>query len=392
LVAGVAAGVADRFGIDPTIVRVAFLLSSLVSGLGLLAYVVAWVMLPVQGRSGTIASRAVADRTGIVLVLAFVPALVAILAVSSALNVGFLSSFAWSGYFALAGLVLIYRNADDHERAWLHRAAEPIFTLGSRSRRVLILRVLAGAGLAAGGVALFTSGHATQLGHPLGGAALLIAAVVLVFGPWWLRLTRDLVAERQARIRAEERADMAARVHDSVLQTLALIQRSAREPDRIVQLARNQERELRSWLFDTDRASANKAKVGTLSGAVEQLARDVEAAHGVPVDVVSVGDCPIDDELETALAAAREAAVNAAKWSGAPTISVFVEVERKRISLFVRDRGCGFDPTRVPEDRHGISTSIRGRLDRVNGAVSIRSTPGEGTEVELSVPRRHIRS
>ena len=128
------------------------------------------------------------------------------------------------------------------------------------------------------------------------------------------------------------------------------------------------------------------------SAAAERLAREVETAHGVPVDVVVVGDCTLDDELETALAATREAVVNAAKWSGSSTVSVFVEVERKRVSLFVRARGCGFDPNSVPEDRHGISTSIRGRLERVNGVASIRSTPGEGTEVELSLPRRHVRS
>jgi signal transduction histidine kinase len=125
---------------------------------------------------------------------------------------------------------------------------------------------------------------------------------------------------------------------------------------------------------------------------VEQIASDVETAHGVPVDVVNVGDCPLDDDLSAMLAAGREAMVNAAKWSGAASVSVFTEVERKRVSVFVRDRGRGFDPDSTPGDRQGIATSIRGRMQRIGGSVTIRSTVGEGSEVELSVARRGDRT
>jgi len=393
LVAGVAGGLARCCGLDVTLIRVVIVLSALLSGVGLLAYVVAWLVLPVDGQPGTIGARAMADRKGLIIVVAFLPALIGILVVTSALNVGFLSSIVWSGYFALAGLGLIYRNADSDERAWLRQAMRPCLEIGSKSRRSLVVRSLIGLALLGGGLALFVRGHTARAAvDPLAGLGLMVAAVVVIFGPWWLRLTRDLMSERQARIRAEERADVAARVHDSVLQTLALIQRSAAEPDKVVQLARTQERDLRSWLFATRRPRSDGTDSTTLAAAVEQIAYDVETAHGVPVDVVNVGDCPLDDDLSAMLAAGREAMVNAAKWSGAPSVSVFTEVERKRISVFVRDRGSGFDPDGAPADRQGIATSIRGRMERIGGSVTIRSTAGEGSEVELSVARRTDRT
>jgi signal transduction histidine kinase len=389
LVAGVAGGLARSTGLDVTLIRVVLVLLALASGFGLFAYVVAWLVLPIDGQSGTIGARALADRKGLITVVAFVPALIAVLAVTSALSAGFLSSFVWTGYFALAGLALIYRNAQSDERAWLRQGLQPALDIGSRSRRSLLARLVIGVALLAGGAAVFTLDHPKRIPlGPLGGLGLMLAAVVVIFGPWWLRLTRDFMSERQARIRAEERADVAARVHDSVLQTLALIQRSAAEPDTVVQLARTQERELRSWLFEARRPRSDDTDGATVAAAVEQIAHDVETAHGVPVDVVAVGDCPLDDDLSVMLAAGREAMVNAAKWSGAPSISVFTEVERKWVSLFVRDRGSGFDPDDTPADRQGIATSIRGRMDRIGGSVTIRSRAGEGSEVELSVARR----
>jgi len=388
----VAGGLARSTGLDVTLIRVVLVLLALASGFGLFAYVVAWLVLPLDGQSGTIGARALADRKGLITVVAFVPALIAVLAVTSALSAGFLSSFVWTGYFALAGLALIYRNAQSDERAWLRQGLQPALDIGSTSRRSLVARVVIGVALLAGGAAVFTLDHPKRIPlGPLSGLGLMLAAVVVIFGPWWLRLTRDFMSERQARIRAEERADVAARVHDSVLQTLALIQRSAAEPDTVVQLARTQERELRSWLFEARRPRSDDADGATVAAAVEQIAHDVETAHGVPVDVVAVGDCPLDDDLSGMLAAGREAMVNAAKWSGAPSISVFTEVERKRVSLFVRDRGSGFDPDDTPADRQGIATSIRGRMDRIGGSVTIRSHVGDGSEVELSVARRNGR-
>jgi len=225
-------------------------------------------------------------------------------------------------------------------------------------------------------------------GEAVAAAAMVgIAGIVLILGPWWLRIARDLVVERQARARAEERADIAARVHDSVLQTLALIQRRAENPQQVIQLARAQERELRSWLFDGRAPGSLDGQVATFAAGVRLIQQDVEAQHGVAVEAVTVGDCELDDNLSALLAAAREATVNAVKWSGASVVSVFAEVEPAEVSLFVRDRGRGFDPAAVPDDRKGLAESVRARMARRGGSATIRSVQGEGTEVSLTMPR-----
>ena len=178
---------------------------------------------------------------------------------------------------------------------------------------------------------------------------------------------------------------MAARLHDSVLQTLALIQRRAEDPQQIVQLARAQERELRSWLFE-GRAPGD-ADATTFAEGIRAIQRDVEARHGTPVEIVTVGDCPLDDDLGALLGAAREATVNAAKWSGANVISLYAEVEADKVEVAVRDRGKGFDPGTVPNDRKGLAESIHGRMTRHGGAVAVNTAPGEGTKVTLTMPR-----
>src|SRR5215470_12237635 len=180
---------------------------------------------------------------------------------------------------------------------------------------------------------------------------------------------------------------MASRVHDSVLQTRALIQRRAGYPQQVVRLARAQERELRSWLFGGSSPGSMDGRAVTVDGGVRLIQQEVEAQHGIVVEAVTVGDCGLDDDLSALLAAAREATVNAAKWSGAGVVSVFAEVEPEAVSVYVRDRGRGFDPAAVPGDRKGLAESIRGRVARRGGTVTIRSAPGEGTEVSLVMPR-----
>ncbi len=237
------------------------------------------------------------------------------------------------------------------------------------------------------GLLVLLLGHPTSAAlRPVAGSLLVVAAIVVVFGPWWLSLVRDLLAERQARALAEERAQMAAHVHDSVLQTLALIQRSADDPRQVVRLARAQERELRSWLFEGRLPGTIGDEAGTLVEGIDVIQRQVEADHGVTVQVVVVGDCPLSDGLRALLDAAREATVNAAKWSGAPQVSIYAEVEPTVAMVYVRDRGCGFDPGAVPDDRQGIAQSIRARVARFGGSAVIRTAPGRGAEVELSVP------
>jgi signal transduction histidine kinase len=186
------------------------------------------------------------------------------------------------------------------------------------------------------------------------------------------------------RVRAEERAEVAARVHDSILQTLALIQRESADPKRVEQLARRQERELRSWLFPGGELFKND----TLVGAIANAAAEVEELHGVRVEVASAGNVPLDDDSRAVVLAAREAMANAARFSGADEISVYAEVDGDGISVFVRDRGTGFDRAAVPPERRGVSESIEGRMTRRGGRATISSAPGQGTEVELSLPRK----
>jgi signal transduction histidine kinase len=305
------------------------------------------------------------------------------------LGAGWLGNLAWPLVIGVAGVALIWRNASADEQIMLRRLAEPLLGRPRPGKRTAtVLRASAAAVLLAGGLAILLVGHdGAELLLPLGGLILVVAAIVVILGPWWLRIALDLVAERQARARAEERADMAARVHDSVLQTLALIQRNADQPAQVVKLARGQERELRSWLFGGSAPGGVRGQGTTLAAGVRLIQQEVEARHGVAVEAVTVGDCGLDDHLDALLAAAREATVNAAKWSGADVISVFAEVEPAEVSVFVRDRGCGFDPAAVPSDRKGLAESVRARMRRRGGSVTVRSVVGNGTEISLRMPR-----
>jgi signal transduction histidine kinase len=393
LLGGVLAGISTKTGVDVTALRVGLVVLTLLStGLGAAAYVLAWLLLPITGDSANIASRAVADRRGIGIVALIASMLGVLLVVASVLDAGWLNAVAWPMIISVCGMVLIWRNADPDEQAVLHRLAGPVFTpetAGAKERlwlRVLITAVLIGLGLSV----LVTGRHDTDLLPPLGGILLILAGTAVALGPWWLRIARDLGAERQARIRAEERADMAARVHDSVLQTLALIQRRAAEPQQVIQLARSQERELRAWLFDDQAPGTIKGEGVTLAAGIRKIQQDVESQHRIAVDAVTVGDCGLDEDLEATLAAAREATVNAAKWSGSDTVSLFAEVEPESVSIFVRDRGRGFDPDAVSADRKGLAESVRARMTRRGGLATIRSAAGKGTEVTLTMPRSRV--
>ena len=389
LAGGVAAGLAARTGFDVTVVRIVIVVGTVLSG-GFIAllYLLAWLLLPAAGAESNIASKAIADKRGIALAVGLASLLIVVLPLAALIHIGWLESYAWSVLIGSAGLVLIWRNAPEDELTVIRRLTEPLLglTTGHRKRglvlRILIALILLGAGLGT----LQHAHESVKLLQPLVGVLLVISSIAVVLGPWWLRIARDLVVERAARIRAEERADMASRVHDSVLQTLALIQRRADQPQQVIQLARAQERELRSWLFD-GRAPGSIDAETTFAGGVRLIQQEVEAQHGIAVEAVTVGDCPLDDDLAALLAAAKEATVNAAKWSGAKVVSLFAEVEPGEVSLFVRDRGRGFDPETVPGDRKGLAESVHARMTRHGGSAAIRSTPGEGTEVSLTMPR-----
>jgi signal transduction histidine kinase len=214
-----------------------------------------------------------------------------------------------------------------------------------------------------------------------------VIAVVVVLGvilaPWIVRLVRSLTEERAARIRSQERAEVAAHLHDSVLQTLAMVQRRASDPAEVAALARRQERELRAWLSDRP-APGQSAR---LAGALEAAAAEVEEQHGVPVEVVVVGDQDLDPAHEAVVAAAREAMTNAAKFGGGSPVDVYAESSDSRTQVFVRDRGPGFDPGAVPADRRGVRESIVGRMRRHGGRARVTSSAGSGTEVEIVLER-----
>jgi signal transduction histidine kinase len=391
---GVCGGIAKTMGIDAMWVRIGFVLVAVVSsGVTVLVYPLAWLLIPMEGQNENIYSRAVSDRRGIQTVAAIlIPLLIATQFITSTLHVSFVGFLGWPTFLAIGVLVLIWRNADQSEKAFIDNDVMPLLGVDTRDgkgRRWLIARVVAGLLVAAAGIALLVEGHTTVAAlRPLGGAVLVIAASVVIFGPWWLSLFRDLIAERQARALAEERAQMAAHVHDSVLQTLALIQRASDDPQQVVRLARVQERELRAWLFEGRPPGAIGEDATMLGEGVGLLQRQVEADHGIAVQVVMVGDCQLDEALRALLDAAREATVNAAKWSGEDQVSVYAEVEADTVMLYVRDRGHGFDPDAVPDGRQGIAQSIRARVLRYGGAAVVRSAPGEGTEIQLSMPRR----
>jgi signal transduction histidine kinase len=389
---GVAGGLSARFGIDANLIRVAFIVFAVGAGTGLAVYVVAWLAIPAEGTTVPIVRRSLSDRRTLGVALAFITGLGAVLLVLGAIGLGFAVNLVWPVSVAVGGLVVIWRGADDEERAHLGELmgrAPLIGTPSRHTRRALVARIAVGGVIVAIGLgALVTSRHsAAAIVRAVIATNVVIVGVLVVFGPWWLRLARDLAVERRERVRNEERANMAATVHDSVLQTLALIQRAAGDQGEVTRLARAQERELRAWLFEGRSPGSFNGEVSTMAQAVSVIEGDVEASHRVAVDSVTVGDCALTPELRALLAAGREATVNAAKWSGAPSVSFFVEVEPAQVSVFVRDRGRGFDPEVVDGDRKGIAESIRARMTRHGGTAVIRSTPGQGTEVELVMPR-----
>ena len=352
VLAGVCAGVADKLGVDATLVRLTAALLSFASGAGIVAYLGGWSLLAAPGAPAPSRRRRLA---GVVLLVWSV-----ILALR---GVGLAGSLVWPLALVAAGLVL--------------SAGAVPFGLGERRAR------LGAAALVIAGLVVFlgenTRGSATTLLAP----GAVAVALLLVLAPWAFRLARERDAERAARIRTEEREELAARVHDSVLQTLALIQREPSDARRVATLARRQERELRAWLYP-DREPATE---GTLADAVDAAAAEMEELHGVRVEVVRTGDAPLDERTSALVLAGREAMANAATHSGAAEVSVFLDADAERVALFVRDRGSGFDPETVTADRRGLAESIRGRMERVGGTVRILSSPGEGTEVELELPK-----
>jgi signal transduction histidine kinase len=370
VLAGVCGGLGAGLGVDPTVLRLALVVLALANGAGAVAYLAAVALLPgrpvatLRGPARPDALEPTAERA----------VAVGMITVGALLLFGHLglllpAHVVWAAALAAVGFALVWARTDDDHRT-----------------RGLFLRAVGGGLVLVVGLAMmFASGGVlSQIGQ-LGLAVLATGVgVTVLLGPWIARLLRDLANERRERIRSEERSEMAAHLHDSVLQTLALIQR-ADAPGRARTLARRQERELRAWLFD-ERPPDGDGVAG-LAAALERLVTDVEDRHDVEVDLVVVGDCPMEPRLDALVAALREAAQNAARHAGVTDLSVYVEVAPDHVEAFVRDRGKGFDLDAVEPGRLGVRESIVGRMARHGGRAEVHTAPGEGTEVALQIGR-----
>lgn len=371
---GVASGIADHLRIPSSRVRAAFVLLTFANGLGIILYGAYWIVVPAP--PGDEHPSRVGDWVRYAVGALMVAGTV--FAVARTMPLGQLLI---PSTLAIFGGALIWRQAGEAQRqSWVRTSRHSLGATGPAGR----IRLIAGAALVVAG-----AGNVFVLGHPNRSAATagLLAVVVtvvglaLLTGPWWMRMVADLRQERNERIRSQERAELAAHLHDSVLQTLALIQRNASSPREVTRLARGQERELRTLLYGA------RAPSGQLREALRGVAAEVEDAYAIKVDVVVVGDMPLSDRLGALVAACREALVNAAKHAGVETVSLYAEVEDGACLCFIRDRGSGFDPDAIGADRQGVRGSIIGRVERHGGQVSVRSGPGAGTEVEIRMPK-----
>ena len=397
IIGGVASGLARHLAVPVLWVRVGFVVAALLGGVGIAFYAGLWLVLPSDSRfeseapgleSATRSGMRPGRRRGIgdvgpAIALAAL-AFGGILLVEAVLGRG---AVLWPLIIGVVGVALLWRQADEAQRErWLDTTGriDPVRVVLGRGGWAAYARLAAGVILVVTALALFSfHGGSLSLARNVTIAALLgVVGIGIVVGPWVYRLASDLTAERAERVRTQERADVAAHLHDSVLQTLALIQKNANDGPTVARLARAQERDLRSWLYVGESTDES-----TLASALRGAAAAIEDAHGVSVDVVTVGDCDFVEELRPLVAATREAVTNAAKHAGTGKIDVYAEVSATAVDVFVRDRGSGFDPADTPADRYGIRHSIIDRMGRHGGSAEVRSTVGDGTEVRLHLPR-----
>lgn len=365
MIAGVAGGIADRLGVPAGYVRAGFVVAAMLWGLGLIVYVAAWIATFEQVEDRPRQLLPTRRQAGLGLIV-----------------MGALLLFRTVGWWPgdlpmLIVSTLAFGMAVLSDFDWLGRIIDPEAARPSRLRVVGgAVLLLVGLGLLAG-----TVSQVRTLSSVATAVVITVLGVMLAFGPWLVSMGRALGTERRERIRQEERAEMAAHLHDSVLQTLALMQRTD-DPKRMVTLARQQERELRSWLYGGEQPANGQ----WLSSLLEEVATRVESDFSVPVEVVTVGEAPVDEIGRAVVGAAGEAIVNAAKHSNAAEVSVYAEVGERRVDVWVADLGEGFDLSAVPPDRRGLTDSIHGRMARVGGGSSVDARPGEGTEVHVWAP------
>ena len=370
LIGGVAAGIAAHLHVRPAVIRIAFIVLATAGGLGVALYGAYWIVLsPAPGTRSRIPAWLEYTIGGL--------AAVAAVAVAAAALPG-------AGLFvpttlACLGGALIWRQASAPQRDRLRLLSRESLLGDDVAGRI---RLATGAALVvAGAVLVLVKADFTAVRDGLIAMIVTIVGLALLTGPWWMRLVTQLGSERSERIRSQERADIAAHLHDSVLQTLALIQRNAGSPREVARLARGQERELRTLLY------GSRTATGQLGDQLRRAAGEVEDDYAVTIDIVIVGDTELTSDLAALVAAAREAMVNAAKHSQTTSISLYAEVEDDIVRVFVKDRGVGFDVDTIAADRQGVRASIVARLERHGGSATVVASPGAGTEVRMEVPR-----
>lgn len=383
VVAGVCVGLASQLAVPLSAVRVTFVLLALLGGLGVVLYAALWITTPVgepdvarppgidaatrQGRRpepSTSAQPASRAATAGLLVSLAVLGVGAVMLLDRFVSTP--GGAVWPIAVVAIGAAIVWRQAESPEQ----------------SLAAVVVRVVIGTMLVVGGLVLFLAGQG-ELGVLLDAVLavlVVLAGIAVVTGPWLVRLVRDLQAERAERVRSQTRADISAHLHDSVLQTLAVIQRQSGDQDAVARLARKQERDLRRWLYDDAEPGEDRVRA-----ALTRVAAEVEDAFGTPVEAVVVGDTDLvpGGVVEAVVAATREALTNAAKHSGAARIDLFAEVDGRTLEVFVRDRGVGFDTAEVAADRRGVRGSIVERVQRHGGTATVTSEPGAGTEVRL---------
>jgi signal transduction histidine kinase/phage shock protein PspC (stress-responsive transcriptional regulator) len=386
-VGGVAAGLADHFATSVLAVRVGFVVATYFNGAGVFAYLILWRLLPLEepslpaglesaARRGLRTGRGRIGPLEVLQTVAICASGAGVLLLLQLTGRGISGSLLLPLLVGLLGISVIWRQLDDVAwQRWMRRTSGWAFAA----------RIGAGVVMVAV-AAIFVLTQERGLSGVIDVASatgIALVGVALILGPWISKLLGDLTAERRERVRSQERADVAAHLHDSVLQTLALLQKNADDPAAVATLARRQERDLRAWLYGDDDQHGD-----SLVAALRVAAAEVEEAHHVTVEVVGVGDATLDADVAALARAAREAMVNAAKHAKVGRVDVYAECDGRTAEVFVRDRGAGFDPEQVADDRLGLRGSIVGRVERHGGTVTIRSAPGEGTEVKMQLPLR----
>jgi signal transduction histidine kinase len=386
IIAGVASGLARHLGIPVIAVRIALVVLLGFNGLGLILYAAFWAVLPQQ-----VPTDEPPARRDLAALLPFAAIGLGVILLQSLVfgDHGVAGTAGWLVAIIAVGAGVIWHQSDPTRRAqWADASQVPWLAavVAESDRRSFLFRFIGGGVLVATGiigvVAVYApAGNLASVMNGVIFALIGLLGVGVVVAPLLWRTFSQLRAEREGRIRQQERAEVAAMIHDQVLHTLALIQRNSADIKEVQRLARGQERSLRNWLY---RPTASPTE--RFAAALEQAAAEVEDTYAISVETVVVGDTDCDDRVTALVAAAREALVNAARHAGVETVSLYAEVEEDEISVFVRDRGAGFDMDEIEDSRHGVRGSIIGRMQRHGGHAEIKSAPGDGTEVRLTMP------